>query len=170
MPEVSGRVTIPISQEQAWDYIADMRNTRDWMFGVREVAGPQNPPVKPGDRFRVRLVAGARLAESEWVMGSCERPSLVTSTGRAMGARAELRIECHALGENTTEVVQKLRYELPGGPLGLLAGRLGVRGILEMQAHRSLQALVTKLASGTRSGTRAQVIVEASARDRPSSH
>jgi uncharacterized membrane protein len=167
MPEVSGRVTIPISQEQAWDYIADMGTARDWMFGVRDVTGPQNPPLKPGDRFRVRLVAGARLANSEWVMGRCERPSLVTSTGSAMGARAELRLECHSLGPNSTEVVQKLRYELPGGPLGLLASRLGVRGILEMQVHRSLQALVEKLGAGSGSGAKPEVVVEASVTNRP---
>jgi hypothetical protein len=140
------------------------------MFGVRDVDGPKNPPLRPGDRFRVRLVAGARLADSDWVMGSCERPSLVTSSGGAMGARAELRIECHALAENTTEVVQKLRYELPGGPLGLLASRFGVRGILEMQARRSLQALAARLGAGSGSGAKAQVVVEASVPDHPSNH
>jgi uncharacterized membrane protein len=169
MPEVSGRVTLPVPQEQVFDYVADIRNAHDWMFGVRDVVGPKTPPLQPGDRLRVRLVAGARLADSEWLVGSCERPSLVTSTGSAMGARAELRIECRALGENSTEVVQSLRYELPGGPLGLLASRFGVRGILEMQAHRSLQALAAKLVSGSGGGARAQIFVDASASDHPSS-
>ena len=168
MPEVSGRVTVPVSPERAWDYVADIRNAPDWMFGVRAVVGPPQPPLRTGDRLRIQLVAGSRLADSEWVVGSCERPHLVTSTGRAMGARAELRIECRSLGENSTEVVQIVRYELPGGPLGLLASRFGVRGILEMQAQRSLQTLARRL--GPVADAESQVFVEAGAGDLPGNH
>jgi uncharacterized membrane protein len=168
VPEVSGRVTVPVSQERAWDYVADIRNAPDWMFGVRAVVGPPQPPLRTGDRLRIRLVAGSRLADSQWLVGSCERPNLVTSTGSAMGARAELRIECRSLGENSTEVVQIVRYELPGGPLGLLASRFGVQGIMEMQAQRSLQALAERLGPGA--GAQSQVSVDASTGDLPSKH
>jgi uncharacterized membrane protein len=82
-----------------------------------------------------------------------------------MGARAELRIECRPLGENSTEVVQQLQYDLPGGPLGLLASRFGVRGILEMQAQRSLQTLARRLGPGA--DAQSLVFVEAGAGDGP---
>ncbi|MHB1501288.1 MAG: SRPBCC family protein [Candidatus Dormibacteria bacterium] len=142
MPEVRHRVVIPVSAETAWDFIADVRNAPLWMFGVKEVTGSVTPPLQPGDRLHIRLVAGGKFADSEWVIGVCERPSLVSSRGHAMGATAELRIECTPVGDRATEVSQQMAYQLPGGALGYLAGRFGVSGILEMQAHHSLQSLL----------------------------
>lgn len=136
---------IPVSPETAWDFIADVRNAPSWMFGVKEISGSVTPPLREGDRLHIRLVAGGKFADSQWVIGDCERPSLLSSHGHAMGATAELRIECAAVGEGATEVTQELTYHLPGGTLGYLAGRFGVSGILEMQARRSLQALFNLL-------------------------
>ncbi len=150
--EVHDRIVLPFPQDQVWDFIADVRNSNRWMFGVREVAGSFRHPLQEGDRLRIRLVAGGKLADSEWVIGACERPHLVTSRGHAMGASAELRIECTALGPQSTEVVQSLRYQLPGGFLGVIAARFGVRTILETQARRSLQALAAQLRARARSG------------------
>ncbi len=156
MPEVRHRVVIPVPPETAWDFIADVRHAPSWMFGVKEISGPLSPPLRPGDRLHIRLVAGGKFADSQWVIGDCERPSLLSSRGHAMGATAELRIECRAVGESATEVTQQLTYHLPGGALGYLAGRFGVSGILEMQARRSLQALFNLLAPGSgRQGWRA---------------
>ncbi|MHB8394671.1 MAG: SRPBCC family protein [Candidatus Dormibacteria bacterium] len=152
MPEVHHRILIPVTPEEAWDFIADVRNAPHWMFGVKEVAGSLSPPLRPGDRLNIRLVAGGKLADSEWVIGACERPSLVSSRGHAMGASAQLRILCRPVGPSSTEVTQELSYQLPGGALGYLAARFGVSGILEVQAHRSLQALAQQL---DRSGDRA---------------
>ncbi len=150
MPEVHHQILIPVTPEDAWDFIADVRNAPRWMFGVREVAGSLNPPLKQGDRLQIRLVAGGKLADSEWVIGECERPTLVSSWGHAMGASAQLRIRCRAVGPSSTEVTQQLSYQLPGGPLGYLAARFGVSGILEVQAHRSLHALAQQLAPQVR--------------------
>lgn len=151
MPEVRDHIVLPVSQEQVWDFIADLGNSNRWMFGVRDVAGSFRHPLQEGDHLRIRLVAGGRLADSEWVIGACERPSLVTSSGHAMGASAQLRIECRALGPQSTEVVQSLRYELPGGFLGVIAARFGIRTILEAQARRSLQALAALLTTTAQS-------------------
>jgi uncharacterized membrane protein len=146
MPEVRHRIVIPVPPETAWDFIADVRHAPSWMFGVKEISGSLSPPLRRGDRLHIRLVAGGKFADSQWVIGDCERPSLVSSRGHAMGASAELRIECRPVGQGSTEVTQQLTYHLPGGALGYLAGRFGVSGILEMQAHRSLQALFNLLA------------------------
>ncbi len=151
MPEVRHRIVIPVSPEAAWDFIADVRHAPEWMFGVKEITGSSAPPLRRGDRLHIRLVAGGKFADSEWVIGECERPFLVSSRGHAMGATAELRIECQPVGAGRTEVTQRLQYRLPGGALGYLAGRFGVSGILEMQAHRSLQALFNLLAPSSRS-------------------
>jgi len=146
MPEVRHHVLIPVSAERAWDFIADVRHAPRWMFGVKQITGSLSPPLRQGDRLQIRLVAGGKFANSEWVIGECERPRLVSSTGHAMGASAVLRIECREVGPGTTEVTQSLTYQLPGGALGLLASRFGVSGIMEMQAQRSLQALRAILA------------------------
>ncbi|MGH7610698.1 MAG: SRPBCC family protein [Candidatus Dormibacteria bacterium] len=141
MPEVRDRVVVPVGLERAWDFAADIRNAPRWVFGIREISGDLRHPLQPGDRLRVRLFAGGRMADSDWVVGESSRPHLLSSTGRGWGAEARLRIECRALGPESTEVTQVLAYQLPGGPLGQLAARLGVHGVLEMQAHRSLRTL-----------------------------
>jgi len=152
MPEVRDHIVVPFPQEQVWDFIADVRNSNLWMFGVRQVAGTFRHPLQEGDHLRISLVAGGKLAESEWVIGPCERPHLVTSRGHAMGASAELRIECTALGPHSTQVTQSLRYQLPGGILGVIAARFGIRTILETQARRSLQALSSLLRARAKAG------------------
>ncbi|MGC2192461.1 MAG: SRPBCC family protein [Candidatus Dormiibacterota bacterium] len=149
MPEAGGRITVPVSQEEAWDFAADVRNAPRWVFGVREVAGDLRHPLLPGDHLRVRLLAGGRVADSEWTVGSCERPQLLTSRGHALGARATLTIECAALGPNSAEVRYQLAYQLPGGLLGAMAARFGVQGILDAQAKHSLSTLHRLLAAGT---------------------
>lgn len=150
MPESGDRITVPVSQEEAWDFAADVRNAPRWVFGVREVAGDLRHPLLPGDRIKIRLVAGGRIADSEWAVGRCERPDVLSSTGRALGATATLQIECSSLGPNSTEVRYHLAYQLPGGPLGVLAARLGVQGILDAQAKRSLRSLHRLLTTGAR--------------------
>ncbi|MGH7643817.1 MAG: SRPBCC family protein [Candidatus Dormibacteria bacterium] len=132
---------MPVSQEEAWDFAADVRNAPRWVFGVREVSGDLRHPLLPGDHLRVRLLAGGRVADSEWEIGSSERPNYLSSRGHALGATATLTIECAALGPKSARVHYRLDYRLPGGPLGALASRLGVQNILDAQAKHSLHTL-----------------------------
>ncbi|MGA8426282.1 MAG: SRPBCC family protein [Candidatus Dormiibacterota bacterium] len=150
MPEAGDRIRVPVSQEEAWDFAADARNAARWVFGVREVSGALRHPLLPGDRLRIRLVAGGRMADSEWQVDRCERPTLLTSSGRAFGATATLRIECLPLSPTSSEVRYSLVYRLPGGALGVLAARFGIQGILEVQAKQSVRALRRLLAASAR--------------------
>jgi hypothetical protein len=150
MPEAGDRIKVPVTQEEAWDFAADVRNAPRWVFGVREVSGTIRHPLVPGDRLRVRLFAGGRMADSEWQVGRCERPSILTSSGRALGATATLKIECLPLGPNSSEVRYSLVYQLPGGALGAMAARFGVQGILEVQAKQSVRTMRRLLAASAR--------------------
>ncbi|HVB53044.1 MAG TPA: SRPBCC family protein [Candidatus Acidoferrales bacterium] len=147
MPESGGQITVPVSQEEAWDFAADVRNAPRWVFGVREVAGDVRHPLLAGDHLKIRLFAGGRVADSEWEVGRCERPEFLSSSGHALGATATLQIECSALGPNSAQVRYHLTYRLPGGPLGALAARFGVQGILDVQAKHSLHTLRHLLAT-----------------------
>jgi uncharacterized protein YndB with AHSA1/START domain len=152
MPEARARRLIRAAPAVVFDFISDIDNAPRWMFGVREVRGTTHRPVLEGDRLHIRLVAGGRLADSEWVIGRCVPPRLLTSSGQALGATGRLEVTCLAQGSQLTEVTQRLVYQLPGGPLGLLAARFGVSSILELQAQRSLQSLagiLEKDASGS---------------------
>jgi hypothetical protein len=150
MPEAGDRIKVPVSQEEAWDFAADVRNAPRWVFGVREVSGTVRHPLEPGDRLRIRLFAGGRMADSEWQVLRCERPNTLTSSGRALGATATLKIECLPLGPTSSEVRYGLTYQLPGGALGAMAARFGIQGILEVQAKQSVRALRRLLAASAR--------------------
>lgn len=141
MPEAGDRITVPVSQEAAWDFAADARNSPRWVFGVREVSGDLRHPLLPGDHLRARLVAGGRMLVSDWEVLSCERPSSLTSKGRAMGASATLRIEFVARGPESTEVRYHLNYQLPGGLIGALASKFGLQSLLDAQAKASVRSL-----------------------------
>ncbi|MGH7692834.1 MAG: SRPBCC family protein [Candidatus Dormibacteria bacterium] len=141
MPEASARITVPASVERAWDFAADVRNAPLWVSGVRQVSGDLGQPLRPGDRLQVRLVAGGKVADSVWEIDASERPDFLSSHGRALGAHAFLHIACQPRGPRLTEVLYQITYQLPGGPLGALAARLGVQGVLELQARRSLRTL-----------------------------
>ncbi|HUY25116.1 MAG TPA: SRPBCC family protein, partial [Candidatus Saccharimonadales bacterium] len=123
MPEAGDRIKVPVSQEEAWDFAADARNAARWVFGIRDVSGALRHPLLPGDRLRVRLVAGGRMAVSDWQVERCERPTILTSSGQAWGATARLQIECLPLSPTSSEVRYSLAYQLPGGALGAMAAR-----------------------------------------------
>ncbi len=148
MPEARAATLLPIPREEVWDFAADVRNAPRWVVGVREVAGDLRHPLQPGDRLRVRLLAGGRVADSEWEIGECARPERLRSRGRALGATAVLTIECREAGAGQTEVGYRLSYQLPGGPLGQLASRLGVQQVLELQARQSVAGLRRLLLGG----------------------
>lgn len=141
MPEAGDRITVPVSQEAAWDFAADARNSPRWVFGVRDVSGDLRHPLLPGDHLKARLVAGGRMLDSDWEVLSCERPSSLRSRGRAMGATAVLGIEFVALGPRSTEVRYNLSYQLPGGVIGALVPKFGLQGLLEAQAKASVRSL-----------------------------
>jgi hypothetical protein len=147
MPEAGDRIKVPVTQEEAWDFAADVRNAPRWVFGVREVSGSVRHPLVAGDRLRIRLFAGGRMADSEWQVERCDRPNTLVSSGRALGATATLKIECLPLGPTSSEVRYSLTYQLPGGAVGAMAARFGVQGILEVQAKQSVRALRRLLAS-----------------------
>ncbi len=132
---------VPVTQVAAWDFAADVRNAPLWVFGVRSVAGDLHQPPRTGDRLRARLIAGGRVADSVWEIAECRRPDFLSSHGRALGATATLRIDCVPHGDDLTEVRYRLQYQLPGGPLGALAARLGVHGVLDAQVRYSLRTL-----------------------------
>jgi len=150
VPEVRATLVVPAPQLAVWDYIVDLRNAPRWMWGVREVLGPARHPLRPGDHIRLRLIAGGRAADSEWTIGDWAPPHRLESEGSALGARAWLWIECRAVGPQRTEVEHRLRYELPGGPLGRLAAHFGIHGVLELQARNSLRALARELLGASR--------------------
>ncbi len=141
MPEVRATTVVPVARAEVFDFVGDSRNAPRWVFGVRDADRGAAHPLRPGDHVTFQLGAAGRTVESRWRIEEWAPPTHVVSTGRALGARARLRIECRALGPELTEVEEVLGYELPGGPLGMVADRLGIHGILEMQARNSMRAL-----------------------------
>ncbi|HUY98080.1 MAG TPA: SRPBCC family protein [Verrucomicrobiae bacterium] len=141
MPEIKATTVVPVAQSVVFDFVGDSRNAPRWVFGVHRVEPGAPHPLRPGDHVTFQLGAAGQRLESRWRIDEWTPPTHVTSSGHALGARAQLRIECRALGPEATEVVEVLRYQLPGGVLGMVADRLGIHGILEMQARNSMRAL-----------------------------
>lgn len=139
---------IPVSQSAVFDFVGDSRNAPRWVWGISDVDAAAPHPLRPGDEVTFQLGAKGRILESRWRIEEWVPPVRVTSTGHALGAQARLRIECRALGPGQTQVEEVLQYRLPGGPLGLVADRLGIHGILEMQARNSMRRLHRVLTTG----------------------
>ncbi len=107
--------------EVAFDYVADYRNIAQWMLGIERFVPVGETDRGTGAEFEVTAKFGVRLhthiRATEWVEG---RLIAMESVG---GVAVRSRFTFEAAGDLTT-IIAEVRYALPGGPAGRVAGRV----------------------------------------------
>ena len=141
MSKLEREIHIDASPEAVYDKLTDPNCLGEWVSvhdGIVE-APPGN--VEKGDTIVQRMkVAGKKFCIT-WHVDEADRPGRVVWTGKGpMGSKARATYEISKNGGAGSTFSYVNEYDLPGGPIGKLAGR-AVVGASGSEADRSLEKL-----------------------------
>ncbi|UDY36058.1 SRPBCC family protein [Dermatobacter hominis] len=143
-----------------WEVLADVSVLPELSESTTDVV-VDGPLREVGQRFRQTVRLAGRRWTSDWTVLELDEPRrLVVDGSIAPGTGYRLAEDLEELDDGRTRLTVSATYELPFGPLGRLAGRLGV----ERRVAEELAVVVRGVAA------RAEAAADATAtRRRPGS-
>ena len=142
MSKLEREIEINASPEEVYDKLTDPDCLGEWVTIQEGLEEAPDGNLEQGDRVVQRMKVAGQKFRVTWHVDEAERPSRVVWTGDGpMGAkaRAVYEIEPNNGGGSCTFSYTN-EYDLPGGPIGKVAGR-AVVGASGGEADRSLERL-----------------------------
>lgn len=124
MPEVREEIEIDAAPEAVWDLAMDPDRLGEWVAAHSRAESPADGGLDEGDSFKQVLCLGGRPVNVRWTLIRAERPELAewdADGPKGTGAKVRYLLEPANGG---TRFRYENEFELPGGPLKLLAGRI----------------------------------------------
>lgn len=147
MPVIDHEVEIDRPAEAVWAVLEDVRRLPELSESTVAVRGAPDRLTEVGQTFHQEVKLLGRAFDSEWVVTAIEPGrSLCIEGDVGFGVRYCLAESVEALAPRRCSFALHITYRLPLGPLGRLAGRLGVERRAEAEATsvvRGLERLVT---------------------------
>jgi carbon monoxide dehydrogenase subunit G len=141
MSKLEREIEIDAPPEAVYDKLTDPNCLGEWVSvhdGIEE-APPGN--VEKGDTMVQRMKVAGQKFRITWHVDEAERPNRVVWTGEGpMGTKARATYVISGNGGEGSTFNYVNEYDLPGGPVGKLAGR-AVVGASGGEADKSLQKL-----------------------------
>lgn len=132
--------------EEVWDLWSDVRILPELSASTTEVRGAPERLTAVGQSFTQVVRAVGRCFESRWevvAIEPCDHLTIEGSVGFGVTNRITERVV--ELGPRRTRMELTVDYDLPFGPLGRLASRLGVEHLAAREAGEVLAGLARRL-------------------------
>jgi carbon monoxide dehydrogenase subunit G len=150
MGKLERTIEIDASPEDVYDTLADPSCLGEWVTIQDELVSAPDGLVKKGDEVVQRMKVAGKKFDVAWDVEVADRPSKVRWTGRGpMGTKARATYELSPNGNDGTRFHYTNEYDLPGGPLGKLAGR-AFSAASGHEADRTLRRLKKLIENGKR--------------------
>jgi uncharacterized membrane protein len=139
--KVERSVQVDAPAEALYDVVMDPGRLEDWVTIHHHLEEAPNGPLKQGSRLTQCLkLAGSRF-KVRWTVVENDPCRRVVWEGRGpVGSHARVVYEFASAGNGATRFSYTNEYDLPGGPLGRLAGRT-VSRVTAKELDGSLQRL-----------------------------
>jgi carbon monoxide dehydrogenase subunit G len=127
MPCISTSIDIDAPPEEVWRVLMDPRRLGDWVTIQCDIQDLPEGHLGDGDTFRQTLALAGKKFDVRWTVCSQDEPRF--AEWRAQGPRgsgARVRYELEPNGD-ATRFRYRNEFELPGGGVGRLAGKLSSR-------------------------------------------
>jgi uncharacterized protein YndB with AHSA1/START domain len=124
MTKLEREIEIDAPPEDVYDKLADPSCLGEWVTIQDKLVSAPDGLVEKGDEIvQCMKVAGKKFNVS-WDVDHAERPSKLRWTGKGpMGTKARATYELSPNGNGGTRFRYTNEYDLPGGPLGRMAGK-----------------------------------------------
>lgn len=131
---------IAAPRERVYELVMDPRRLADWVTIHRALVDAPEGQLSRGSQLVQELHLAGRSFRVHWTVVEADRPARVVWEGRGpLGTRARVAYSFEPRGQRTRFSYLN-EYELPGGPLGRLAGP-AVRRVTAKEVEGSLHRL-----------------------------
>jgi hypothetical protein len=141
MNETTREITIDAPPAAVWAILEDVRRMPELSPSTVEVDAP--PVLRAvGDRFEQVVRLGGKRLRSEWEVTAIDPGTRLAIAGSVLpGTRYEMEEVVTPSGPGRTTLRLTMRWKLPFGPLGRLAGRLGAERRAVEEAEQVLDGV-----------------------------
>ncbi|MEA2448733.1 MAG: hypothetical protein QOG63_665 [Thermoleophilaceae bacterium] len=151
MSKLEREIHIDASAEDVYDKLTDPDCLGDWVTVQDELEEAPSGNVEVGDTLVQRMKVAGQKFRIKWHVDEADRPSRVVWTGKGpLGSGAKATYEIRKNGGDGVTFSYMNEYDLPGGPVGKLAGR-AIIGASGPEADRSLERLKKLIENGSSS-------------------
>jgi carbon monoxide dehydrogenase subunit G len=138
--KVERSITIAAPPERVYDTVMDPSRLEDWVTIHHHLVDAPNGPLEKGSKLTQTLRLAGRRFTVRWTVVQNEPCKQVVWEGQGpVASRARVVYGFHEDGQGTRFSYTN-EYDLPGGPLGRVAGRAVAR-ITQKELEGSLQRL-----------------------------
>ncbi len=142
MPSFSRSVDVDRPVAEVWDVWTDVRILPRLSSSTTEVLDAPERLTQVGQTFRQVVRAVGRCFDVTWTVTSIEELDHLTIGGSVgFGVRHELTERVTPLSPTRTRLTIEVDYELPFGPLGRIASKLGVEQLARHETGEILDQL-----------------------------
>jgi carbon monoxide dehydrogenase subunit G len=124
MAKLERTIDIEAPPEEVYDILTDPERLGEWVTIQEELVEAPDLPLEKGDRIVQRMKVVGKSFEVAWDVEVADRPTKVQWSGKGpMGAVARATYELDPNGNGGTRFSYTNEYDVPGGPIGKVAGR-----------------------------------------------
>ncbi|GAB09186.1 hypothetical protein GOARA_031_00110 [Gordonia araii NBRC 100433] len=145
MGQISHENTVNAPIAKVWDYMSEVANLPNWMFGMSEMTPLSDQTRGEGAQFQSRMKVGARVDSvveiTRWVEGK------EIDTASVSGFSNKTRWKLTEVDPDTTKISVEIEYNFPGGFAGKAIAKLvepGVHAAVSASDHK-LNNILTAL-------------------------
>lgn len=124
MAKLERTIEIDVSPEVVYDVLTDPKCLGEWVTIQEQLVEAPDPPLEVGDCVVQRMKVVGRRFEVSWDVEVADRPNQVRWSGNGpMGSVARATYDLESNGNGGTRFSYTNEYDVPGGPIGKVAGR-----------------------------------------------
>ena len=117
-------IDIEATPEEVYDVLTNPYCLGEWVTIQDKLVEAPEPPLKKGDCVVQQMKVVGKKFEVSWDVEVADRPSKVRWAGNGpMGSVARATYELEPNGNGGTKFSYTNEYEMPGGPVGKMAGK-----------------------------------------------
>jgi carbon monoxide dehydrogenase subunit G len=141
-------IHIDAAPEAVYDKLMDPNCLGEWVTIQDKLLEAPDGDLERGDELVQRCKVAGRKFKLCWRVDQADRPRKTIWTGRGpLGAKARVTYDL-AANDGGTDFTYTNEYDLPGGPVGRLAGR-AVIGASGAEADQTLKRLKDLIEGGS---------------------
>ena len=143
MPKIEHSLEVACPIDVVWDLWSDVRRLPELSKSTVTVLDAPERLTAVGQTFCQVVVAAGRRVETVWQVADIEPGHHLTIEGTPVrGTHVSLTESVRETAPGRTCCTLTIDYKLPFGPLGKIAGKLGVEALASREAHEVLQGVV----------------------------
>jgi uncharacterized protein YndB with AHSA1/START domain len=124
MARLERTIDIDAPPDRVYDVLTDPKCLGEWVTIQEELVSAPEAPLEPGDCVVQKMKVVGRSFEVSWDVEVADRPEKVRWIGDGpMGSKARATYELSSNGNGGTTFSYTNEYDVPGGPIGKVAGK-----------------------------------------------